>query len=146
VKGLDVQQSNRWRWSPDYEGIELGKCNSWMPLADPIKVFTFDFYDIQRCAMENENNLTFKIDKEGTCNAIAMWFKLHLDEDIMLSTSPYKEKGPTWQQAVQYIKEVNVKEGEDLEIEAKHDTYSISYSFVEAIVPPDLAEQWLSKH
>lgn len=132
VKGLDVQQSNRWRWRPDYEGIELGKCNSWMPLADPIKVFTFDFYDIQRCAMENENNLTFKIDKEGTCNAIAMWFKLHLDEDIMLSTSPYEEKGPTWQQAVQYIKEVNVKEGEDLEIEAKHDTYSISYSLVEA--------------
>jgi hypothetical protein len=60
-----------------------------------------------------------------------MWFNLHLDEEIMLSTSPYEDKGPTWQQAVQYIKEVKVEEGDTLGIQAKHDTYSISYSLIE---------------
>lgn len=132
VKGLDVQQANRWRWRSDYEGIELGRDKSWVPLADPIKVFSFDFYDIERCALDNENTLNFEIDREGTCNAIAMWFKLHLDEDIMLSTSPYEEKGPTWQQAVQYIKEVKVEEGDTIGIQAKHDTYSISYTLIES--------------
>lgn len=131
IKGLDVQQANRWRWRSDYEGIDLGRDTSWVPLADPIKVFSFDFYDIERCALENENNLNFEIDRDGTCNAVAMWFKLHLDEEIMLSTSPYEEKGPTWQQAVQYIKEVKVGEGDILEIQAKHDTYSISYTLIE---------------
>ncbi len=131
IKGLDVQQANRWRWRSDYEGIDLGRDNSWVPLADPIKVFSFDFYDIERCALENENNLSFEIDREGTCNAIAMWFNLHLDEEIMLSTSPYEDKGPTWQQAVQYIKEVKVEEGDTLGIQAKHDTYSISFSLIE---------------
>jgi len=131
IKGLDVQQANRWRWRSDYEGMELGRCTSWVPLADPMKVFSFDFYEIEKCALDNENNLTFEMDKEGTCNAIAMWFKLHLDEEITLSTSPYEEKGPTWQQAVQYIKEVKVQEGDTIEIQAKHDTYSISYTLIE---------------
>jgi hypothetical protein len=34
----------------------------------------------------------------GVFNAVAMWFELHLDEETSLSTSPYLEKGPTWQQ------------------------------------------------
>lgn len=131
VKGLDVQQANRWRWRSDYEGVELGKDKSWVPLADPIKVFSFDFYDIEKCVMENENTLNFSVDKQGKCNAVAMWFKLHLDDEIMLNTSPYEEKGPTWQQAVQFIKEVNVNEGDDLQIQARHDTYSISYNLIE---------------
>ncbi len=34
----------------------------------------------------------------GVFNAVAMWFELHLDEETQLSTSPYLDKGPTWQQ------------------------------------------------
>lgn len=26
VLGWDCSQANRWRWRPDYEGLELGKC------------------------------------------------------------------------------------------------------------------------
>jgi hypothetical protein len=32
-----------------------------------------------------------------------MWFELHLDEETSLSTSPYLEKGPTWQQVKTWI-------------------------------------------
>lgn len=130
--GLDVQQANRWRWRADYEGVELGKNkDAWIPLAPPSKVFSFDFYDIEKCAMDNENTLTFTVDTKGTCNAIAMWFNLHLDDEISLSTSPYRDKGPTWQQAVQYIEEIRVEEGDTFQVEAKHDTYSISYKLVQ---------------
>ncbi len=26
VLGFDCSQANRWRWRPDYEGVELGQC------------------------------------------------------------------------------------------------------------------------
>jgi predicted RNA methylase len=131
---IDVQQANRWRWRADYEGVELGKNKSaWIPLANPAKVFSFDFHDIQQCASDNQNLLTFTATADGTCNAIAMWFILYLDEgeEIILSTSPYEDKGPTWQQAVQYIKEVSLLQGDNLQIQASHDTYSISYELAQ---------------
>lgn len=66
------------------------------------------------------------------CNAIAFWFDLHMDASTMLTTSPYaategNRKGPTWQQAVQYVEERKVSVGEALEVTAKHDTYGISF-------------------
>ena len=135
---VDVRQTNRWRWRADYEGVELGKIRSknpdaWTPLADPAKVFSFDFSDIQRCAQDNERLLTFETTADGTCNAIAMWFNLYLDDEdtILLSTSPYDDKGPTWQQAVQYVREVGLKKGDSLQIQASHDTYSISYKLAD---------------
>lgn len=61
-------------------------------------------------------------------NAVAMWFELNLDEETSLSTSPYIDKGPTWQQAVQWVPETRITPGDHLTLTAKHDTYSISYS------------------
>ncbi len=49
------------------------------------------------------------------------------------STSPYTDKGPTWQQAVQWMREVEVAPGQQLELTASHDTYSISCA-----LPPEL--------
>ena len=50
------------------------------------------------------------------------------------STSPYADKGPTWQQAVQWVEELAVDAGtvSGVELVAKHDTYSISYSVQQA--------------
>ena len=134
---IDVQQTNRWRWRADYEGVELGRKKNmhvWTPLADPVKVFSFDFADIQKCAEDSRNLLTFETTVDGTCNAIAMWFNLYLDEEdtILLSTSPYEDKGPTWQQAVQYIQEVTLRKGDQLQVQASHDTYSISYELADS--------------
>jgi len=127
--GIDVQQANRWRWRADYEGIELGhRRNEWVPLAEPMEVFSFDFNDLEKCARDTKTILDFQINAKGVCNAVAMWFDLCLDEDTMLTTSPYQEgKGPTWQQAVQWMPEVHMEFGDTLVVTASHDTYSISY-------------------
>lgn len=126
--GIDVSQANRWRWRPDYEGLELARCREeWRPLSDPIEVFTFDFYDVEASMRPEESILDFKITENGVVNAVAMWFDLHLDEETTLSTCPYADKGPTWQQAVQWISEMNVTKGDQIVIHARHDTFSISY-------------------
>lgn len=128
VVGLKVAQANRWRWRPDYEGIELTRCREdWMPLAEPLQVFNFDFYDVERFMRPEETALDFEVCADGVVNAVVMWFELHLDENTSLSTSPYCGKGPTWQQAIQWIPELRVKLGERLAVTGKHDTYSIRY-------------------
>merc|ERR1712224_587242 len=52
---------------------------------------------------------------------------LQLDEEEELSTSPYMSKGRTWQQAVQFMEEIEVERGFTLPVVAKHDTYGISF-------------------
>lgn len=37
-------------------------------------------------------------------------------------------QGPTWQQAVQYIQEVPMRDGERYTVTVKHDTYGLSFS------------------
>ena len=37
-------------------------------------------------------------------------------------------QGPTWQQAVQYVPEVPLKDGERYTITVKHDTYGLSFN------------------
>ncbi|KAG7675099.1 hypothetical protein Ndes2526A_g07853 [Nannochloris sp. 'desiccata'] len=130
--GFDILQANRWRWRSDYEGIELARCkNEWKPLGNAQKVFSFDFYDVEKSMKPEETCLNFEISENGVVNAIAMWFDLHLDEENSLSTSPYVEKGPTWQQAVQWMPEMRVKPGEQFAVVARHDTFSISYEISE---------------
>ena len=55
-----------------------------------------------------------------------MWHGLVLS--LLCSTCPYANKGLTWQQAVQWVGEVQVMAGQELQLTASHDTYSISYS------------------
>jgi predicted RNA methylase len=127
--GVDVTQANRWRWRPDYEGVELAaRREEWTPLAPPARVFDFDFYDAARNMAPAEARLDFTFAREGVFNAVVTWFELYLDEDTSLSTSPYADKGPTWQQAVQWVREVRVGgAGEAVAVTARHDTYAISY-------------------
>jgi len=129
-KSLDVSQANRWRWRPDYEGIELGQCrHNWIPLSDPVSVFDFDFYQAESNLQPAKATFNVEVTTAGVCNAIAFWFDLHLDENNSLSTSPYDvEKGPTWQQAVQWMEELKVEEGGQLCLVAQHDSYGISFS------------------
>ncbi|KAL4447971.1 hypothetical protein ABPG75_005190 [Micractinium tetrahymenae] len=129
VLGWDCSQANRWRWRPDYEGLELGKCRDrWVALAPPQEVFAFDFRDVFPHMAPAEVALDLAFEAEGVFNAVAMWFELQLDEEASLSTSPYADKGLTWQQAVQWMPEVAVRPGQHLQLTARHDTYSISYS------------------
>ena len=124
VLGFDMQQANRWQWRPDYEGLELGQmrcvarapstCRScsdytvpqvakigsvnrrqqWTALGPVTEAFAFDFYDGQANMQPAKAALPLTMLAPGTCNAIAFWFSLHLDEETELCTSPYENKVP----------------------------------------------------
>ena len=126
--GVDVRPLNRYSWRPDYEGVELGRIREqWVPLAPPVQVFEFCFAEAVKNSAPMRVMTEVSAVGAGVLNAVAIWFDLVLDEQETLSTDPHRPgKGPTWQQAVQFVSEVPVAVGDTLRIEALHDTYSIS--------------------
>ncbi|KDD75511.1 hypothetical protein H632_c645p0, partial [Helicosporidium sp. ATCC 50920] len=127
--GLQAGAANCWRWRPDYEGVELGRCrDAWVPLADPREMLTFDFYDALENMRPVEKRVEFECSQEGVCNAMATWFELQLDEDTFLSTSPHRgDKGLTWPQALHWLPETVLRQGDVLQAAVKHDSYAVSY-------------------
>ena len=126
--GFDVRPANRWRWRPDYEGVQLERCRErWTALADPVEAFAFDFADAAGNMRPVERGVELLFTAAGVFNAVALWFELQLDEEGMLSTSPHREgRGPTWQQALFWVPERRVSAGEAFELSVSHDTYAIS--------------------
>lgn len=82
-------------------------------LADPVKIFTFDFNKPSqlKAYYEGENDgelVSFQF--EGTADAIAVWFDIMLDEDITISSSPLLEnKHCCWDQALFRLKRTMFK-------------------------------------
>ena len=77
-------------------------------MTEPVEVFTFDFYDWRENLSPLERKLDVPVVEDGVFNGIAFWFELQLDEDNVISTSPFEEKGKTWTQAIQYFEEIKV--------------------------------------
>lgn len=81
VRGFDFTQTNRYRWRAEYEGVELGLAHNrhlWKPLADPLEIFVFDFYDMQQNSTPSERAIDFPVTESGVFNAVAFWFELQV--------------------------------------------------------------------
>ena len=126
--GVDVQQLNQYSWRADYDGVELAAVQEqWCALADPVQIFEFNFANAPAHVEPAALVLHVSATGSGVVNALAVWFELQLDEHEVLTTSPHSTgKGATWQNAVMFVPEMRVAPGDELCIEASHDTYSIS--------------------
>ena len=96
VQGFDMQQSNRWRWRPDYEGVDLNDSrDAWEALGAPAEALSFDFYEHEANMRPGEKRVSIPVTRDGVFNAVVFWFDLQLDEENTLSTSPFGAKGRT---------------------------------------------------
>lgn len=64
----------------------------WKALGPVTEVFAFDFYEAEANMQAAEVSVRLTAHSEGTCNAIAFWFSLHMDEETELHTGPYEDK------------------------------------------------------
>lgn len=60
----------------------------WRALGPAVHCMAFDFYEAQDNMQKLETHLSLPLHTTGTCNAVAFWFELHLDEERTLCTSP----------------------------------------------------------
>lgn len=127
VCGVDVEVLNRYNWRPDYESLDMQSLKEhWTPLADPVQVFEITFADYAANAVPALRRKSVVCTASGTVNCILLWFDLDLDESERLSSSPYAAESTSWSQALYYVQEVMVREGDMLEMEVSHDTYAFS--------------------
>uniref|UniRef100_F7CHT6 Protein arginine methyltransferase 9 n=1 Tax=Equus caballus TaxID=9796 RepID=F7CHT6_HORSE len=71
------------------------------PLTECFEIMTVDFNNLQELkslATKKPDKIGIPVTKEGTLDAIVVWFVLQLDEEHSLSTSPSEET--CWEQAV----------------------------------------------
>lgn len=62
----------------------LARRDAWVPLADPVQVFAFDFADAAAHMAPAQAALPLAFHTAGVFNAVAMWFDLHLDQETTL--------------------------------------------------------------
>ncbi len=87
-------------------------------LCEPFDVFGFDFTGEPICS--ESRKIPVNIVADGTCHAVAFWFRLFLDESIYIDTDPRGE-GYCWMQAVQTIDSPqDVSAGSVLDVDFEH--------------------------
>lgn len=124
VCGFDLSLMNALYDEPTVQ-VDLSK-EKHQKLSEPFELFNYDFK--KPLAVQAEQVCSVKPITNGECNGIAMWFKLKLDSQISISTSP-DEPATHWQQMVQVFENpFGVKAGEEIKILARNFDDRISFS------------------
>jgi len=64
----------------------------WTPLAAPCKFLAIEFYSCDANMQPFDCQLGFDVTTDGSCNGMAFWFDLQLDEQSSISSSPFVRK------------------------------------------------------
>jgi len=114
--GFDVSLINRYAQA-HYFPVRLGAFD-YTPLTDPFEVFHFDFAN--GAIIPDRKTITVRTRRDGTGHCIVFWFDMQLDSETSISNEP--GSSTHWEQALQCLeKEVALRAGETVLIEAEHD-------------------------
>lgn len=124
LKGFDFSALNLFRLNR-YMGLQLKN----MPYKQVTEVFTPFHFDFYSNVFESEGDLFEpSVIEEGCCNAVAFWYDLHLDDEIIINTGP-ESKITAWEQAVVFFdRPYPVKKGMTLPIYGQHDLVRFGFS------------------
>ncbi len=126
ISNFDLSPFNRFSSNFTYLQKQLNHY-SHRSLSAPFEVFSFDFYT--DLALEAEKIIEVPVAESGTCHGFVFWFRLWLDDEIFVDTSPYEGEASThWMQAIQILKSsVTVTKSQILQVIAKHDGANITF-------------------
>lgn len=98
---------NVWLYSDSnepYDTENLRNIRDCKFLSEAVKVLTFDFNSpsqLKRFYDGLNDSVCFSFEFDGKSDALAVWFDILLDEDIVISTSPFKaHEQCSWDQAL----------------------------------------------
>lgn len=120
--GFDVSLINRFA-TARYFPVRLAAFD-YTPLTEPFEVFHFDFANGK--IVPERKTITVRGLRDGVGQCAIFWFDMQLDQTISISNEP----GSTthWEQALQCLdREVPIRAGETVVIEAEHDCSAISF-------------------
>lgn len=122
ASGFDVSLINRYATRGNYP-VRIAAFDH-TALTDPFEVFHFDFAN--STIVPERKTITVPAKRDGMGHCIVFWFDMQLDQTISISNEPGSIGH--WEQAVQCLeKDVLIRAGEPIAIEAEHDCSSISF-------------------
>mmetsp|Transcript_40012 Transcript_40012/g.123212 ORF Transcript_40012/g.123212 Transcript_40012/m.123212 type:complete len:699 (+) Transcript_40012:547-2643(+) len=132
VHGVDMTMSDAYRWSKEMKPVHL-KEEEYTQLTEVFDIFVFDF--MSSAVEQQVENLEIVISRDGIVSALVVWFDLILDEDIVVSTSPFvpPEQALSFGQGLVYLQpaETRVRRGATLPLLAAHNSLEMMFTIEE---------------
>ena len=115
LHGVDMTMADAYRWSKEVHTVDLRK-EKYTQMSEVFDLFVFDFAEAKVDQQVEEMDII--ISRDGIVSALVLWFDLILDEEIVVSTSPFGEPDRTLSlgQGIVYLQpsECRVKRGSTL--------------------------------
>jgi len=122
ASGFDVSLINRFATAGSYP-VRIAAFD-YTALTDRFEAFHFDF--VNGTIVPERKTITVPGTRDGMGQCVVFWFDMQLDHTISISNEPGSIGH--WEQAVQCLeKDVLIRAGEPIAIEANHDCSSISF-------------------
>ena len=131
---IDVNILNPYRFSPEFINVDANRIVH-RPLSEAFDVFAFDFASASPEPQEREIDLVASAD--GTAGAVLFWFDLQLAPEQWLSNAPGALQSFHWKQALQFLPEVQVREGMSLPLTAKHNGSALTFRWRPDTLPAE---------
>lgn len=133
ICGFDLSAFDRFRNPNECPTINL-EHETHRVLTEPFEILKFDFRDPPTYAADSSPHQRVLEEitiTDGTVQAIAFWFDLSLDDEIVISTRPASEV-THWAQALQFFDgDRSVKQGEKIKLQACHSDTLIWFSLLD---------------
>ena len=130
LSGFDLSAFDRFRVPDAYQDLDLER-TPYRRLSVDVEVARYDLRSPPP-AMTQRRRLRLPVTGAGVAHAVALWFELHLDEAITISTAPGSEIA-AWGQAVQFLERHRaVAGGDELALDAVLEDTRIRFEAVAA--------------
>lgn len=130
--GVDLTMCDAYRWSKECRPVHLQE-EDYTQLSDVFDIFVFDFMQSQ--LEQQMEQLEVVIEKDGIVSALVFWYDLIIDEEIVISTSPFvpPELQLNFGQGLVYLQpsEARVSAGATLPIVAAHNSLEMAFTIEE---------------
>ncbi len=94
IHGVDMTMADAYRWSKEVRPIHLEKQkDAYVQMTEVFDIFVFDFADAR--VEQQIEEMEVICSRDGIVSALIIWFDLILDEEIVVSTSPFGDPSRT---------------------------------------------------
>ena len=94
LHGVEMTMADAYRWSKEVRPVHLerGK-DKYVQMTEVFDIFVFDFADAR--VEQQIEEMEVICSRDGVVSALVIWFDLILDEEIVVSTSPFGDPART---------------------------------------------------
>ncbi len=132
IHGVDMTMCDAYRWSKEVRPVDMRR-EEYTQMSEVFDIFVFDFMESK--VEQQIEQMEIVTSADGIVSALVIWFDLILDEEIVVSTSPFGDPDRTLAlgQGVVYLQpsECRVKRGSTVPLVAATNGNELAFTIDE---------------